>query len=649
MKLSVIIVNYNVLHFLEQCLYAVQKATANIDAEIFVVDNNSVDGSCSMVREKFPEVILIENHDNKGFSKANNQAINQSKGEYVLLLNPDTIVEEDSFEKCIQFMDEHPEAGGLGVKMIDGKGRFLPESKRGLPTPAVAFYKIFGLAKLFGKSKRFGRYHLGHLPKDETHEIDVLAGAYMFLRKKTLDEVGLLDETFFMYGEDIDLSYRITQGGYKNFYFPETTIIHYKGESTKKGSINYVKVFYQAMAIFARKHFSKGRAGMFSFLINMAIYFRAILALLSRFVKAAFLPVLDGMIIYGGFYFILPYWEKFRYEPGYYPPEYLQLVVPAYVLVWLICTWLSGGYQKPIKTLNLLKGLVWGSLSILVLYSLVDESWRFSRALILLGSIWALVSMPTYRLLLNNTGIDLFQLDLKRKKKVALVASPDESSRIKKIIKNSGLKVELIGFVSPSNDSYPEKYLGTLTQLQEIIRIHKIDELIFSATDLSSQQIIGCMLELTDTNIDYKIAPPESLSIIGSSSIDTAGELYVVHLNAISKEKNQRNKRLIDFVLSILFLVCYPVICWTVTQKGTFFKNIFQVIFAQKSWVGYATDNTSNILLPRIKPGVLSSVDKIEDKLSTSKKLEMDMVYAKDYRILHDLEIIFQNWKKLGQ
>jgi GT2 family glycosyltransferase len=193
--LSVIIVNYNVEYFLEQCLLSVEKASKNIDAEIFVVDNNSVDGSVNLVKEKFPFVKLIENKKNTGFSFANNQAIKESNGKYVLLLNPDTLVEEDTFEKIITFMNTHQDAGGLGVMMVDGKGIFLPESKRGLPTPMVAFYKIFGLSALFPKSKIFGRYHVGYLDKNKTHEIEILSGAFMLLRKKVLDEIGLLDET----------------------------------------------------------------------------------------------------------------------------------------------------------------------------------------------------------------------------------------------------------------------------------------------------------------------------------------------------------------------------------------------------------------------------------------------------------------------
>ncbi|MFM1745210.1 MAG: hypothetical protein RLZZ630_1147, partial [Bacteroidota bacterium] len=282
MKLSIVIVNYNVRFFLQQCLQSVREAVKGMDAEVFVVDNASSDGSVEMVRRLFPEVILIDNKDNRGFSKANNQAIRKSKGEYVLLLNPDTLVEADTFHKTCSFMDTHPDAGGLGVHMIDGRGNFLPESKRGLPTPTVAFYKISGLSALFPKSRTFGKYHLGYLDKERTHEVDVLSGAFMLLRKSALDKTGLLDEDYFMYGEDIDLSYRITKAGYKNYYFPETRIIHYKGESTKKSSVNYVFVFYNAMVIFARKHFAPGGAAVFAFMIQIAIWIRAGLAILHR-------------------------------------------------------------------------------------------------------------------------------------------------------------------------------------------------------------------------------------------------------------------------------------------------------------------------------------------------------------------------------
>jgi len=273
-KISVIIVNYNVKFFLEQCLLSVRAAIAGMDAEIFVVDNNSTDGSVAYLRPKFPGVNFIENTDNPGFAKANNQAIKICKGEYVLLLNPDTILGEESIRSLCFFMDEHPKSGGIGVKMIDGHGNFLPESKRSFPSPWVSFCKLFGLAKLFPKSKVFARYSLSYLNENKQHKVDVLAGAFMLLRHEALDKVGLLDESFFMYGEDIDLSYRMVLGGYKNYYIPER-ILHYKGESTKHGDIKYIKAFYGAMIIFFKKYYPHS-GWLMTGLIRFAVALKAL-------------------------------------------------------------------------------------------------------------------------------------------------------------------------------------------------------------------------------------------------------------------------------------------------------------------------------------------------------------------------------------
>lgn len=278
MKLSIVIVNYKVKYFLEQCLCSVQAALAGLDAEIFVVDNHSADGSVEYLRARFPEVVFIENEDNPGFAKANNQAIRQSTGEYVLLLNPDTVIGEESLRTLCYFMDEHPEAGAVGVKMLDGHGVFLPESKRSFPSPWVSFCKIFGLSKLRPGSPLFARYSLPYLDEDKQHEVEVLAGAFMLLRREALNKAGLLDEAFFMYGEDIDLSYRMVLAGYKNYYIPER-ILHYKGESTKYGDIKYVKAFYGAMLIFYRKYYPQS-GWLMSAVIRLAVLLRAFFSFL---------------------------------------------------------------------------------------------------------------------------------------------------------------------------------------------------------------------------------------------------------------------------------------------------------------------------------------------------------------------------------
>ncbi|SHF90560.1 Glycosyltransferase, GT2 family [Mariniphaga anaerophila] len=650
MELSVIIVNYNVKHFLEQCLHSVLKASINISAEIFVVDNNSVDGSTQLVRDKFPQVHLIENKKNVGFAKANNQAIRTAHGKYILLLNPDTVVEEDTFTKVIRFMEEHPDAGGLGVKMIDGKGNFLPESKRGLPTPWVAFCKMSGLAKLFPKSKRFGRYHLSYLNENEIHEVEILAGAFMLMRKDALDKVGLLDETFFMYGEDIDLSYRIIQGGYKNYYFPKTTIIHYKGESTKKGSLNYVKVFYKAMIIFAQKHFSGGNANAFSVLLNLAIWFRAALSVLKRIVDRFFLPILDALFIFAGFLFLTPVWENLRYHPEYYPPDFLQWIVPVYILIWLSAIFFSGGYKKPVKLAHVERGILWGTIAILLIYSLVDIEFRFSRALILLGSVWTAIILVLYRLLLNRIKRNAFGLDIKRSKKIAIAGHPAEASRVREILNQTRIKSEFTGYISLDETDRGEQYIGSINQLNEIVRINRIDEIIFCAENMSSAKIIHAMLELTSLDIDFKIAPPESISIIGSNSIHTAGDLYIVQINAITKPANRMKKRVFDFFTAAFFLVISPVFIWIFNKKQRFLKNVFQVLWGKKSWVGYAETPESKTELPAIKPGILSPVDMFGDAATDWKKNHrLNSLYARNYSVTTDAEILLKGWKNLDR
>jgi GT2 family glycosyltransferase len=652
MELSVIIVNYNVRHFLEQCLHSVYRSVQNLSAEVIVVDNNSVDGSCQMIHKKFPGVILIENKINVGFSKANNQAIRKAGGKYILLLNPDTVVQEDTFSSCLQFMDAHPEAGCLGVKMIDGKGNFLPESKRGLPTPVVAFYKIFGLSALFPTSPRFGRYHLGFLDKDKIHEVDVISGAFMFLRRSVLDKVGLLDEDFFMYGEDIDISYRIAQAGYKNYYYPHTTIIHYKGESTKKGSINYVVVFYNAMAIFAQKHFSKTMAHAYTFIIHLAIYFRAAISILRRFFLTVANPLLDASAVYTGYRIFLPVWESVIFgKEGNYPDTYVHYVVPSYIFVWILFIYFSGGYEKLVKALDLLRGILLGTLAILLIYALLPENLRFSRALIIMGTLWVILTTFGIRLLLSLIDSSHFRIEFfRRRKRIIIVGNKKEAERVFSLVRQTQVKSELIGFVSPDDQFSHQDFLGSVTMIDDMVKINKVDELIFCAKDLTSQTIISTMLRFTNAEIDFKIAPPESLSVIGSNSINTAGDLYVVHFNTLSRELNRRKKRMLDLVLSILFLPFLPVIIWLINHPLQFIKNVFTTLFGLHSWVGYHPSSGESLSsLPRLKPGVLTPACRLERTDADDQVIEkINMLYAKDYSVWNDLSIIWKGFRQLG-
>lgn len=624
-------------------------ASSNLDVEILVVDNNSVDKSTELVKAKFPEVILIENKENVGFSRANNQAIRQAKGEYVLLLNPDTLLEEDTLERCCSFMDNHPEAGGLGVKMVDGKGNFLPESKRGLPTPEVAFFKMFGLASLFPKSKLFGKYHLGFLDEDETHEIEVLSGAYMFLRKEALDKVGLLDEDYFMYGEDIDLSYRVIQGGYKNYYFPEARIIHYKGESTKKTSINYVFIFYKAMIIFAQKNFSNNRAAMFSFLINIAIYLKAGVDLVIRFIKQSFMTIADATLIYTGVVVMADYWEaNYKFAPSKYPPEFFIVVTPIYITIWLLSNYFSGGNDKPIKVTKILRGILVGSILISAITNFVD-AYRFSKALIILGGVISVIVLIVNRLVVHFIRYNNFSLDRDKEKRVALIGNHAESERVLGLLREMDAHVAVIGYITPKkNGERNEFYLGDMSQLNEIIEIYKLDELIFCSKDIPANNIIELMVNIDNRLLDYKIVPDESNYIIGSNSKNRPGDFYTVEikLNIIQKH-NLRNKRVFDLSVSLTCLLCLPLFLLFVKARWNFIKNIFKVVLGNLSWVGFS--GHQHMHLPKIRRGVLTTTTNVvTDHLDEYTIKRLDTIYAKEYAVAADLEIIFKSLNKLG-
>jgi GT2 family glycosyltransferase len=614
-----------------------------------VVDNNSVDGSVALVRQKFPQVKLIANDTNTGFSVANNQAIKQAQGNYILLLNPDTVVQEDTFEKIIGFMNENPRAGGLGIKMVDGKGAFLPESKRGLPTPWVAFYKIFGLAKLLPGSKKFGQYHLTFLDKDQTHEVDILSGAFMLLRKSVLDKIGLLDETYFMYGEDVDLSYRITQAGYKNYYYAGSSIIHYKGESTKKSSVNYVVVFYKAMAIFARKHFSNNGAGPYIFFIYMAIYLRAFAAIATRFVKQLFFPAIDFALILISLYAIKDAYElNYKLYPNFYSASILRIAFPVYTLVWMFFSYLSGGYDRPLKLNRIIRGVLTGSAFILIIYSLLPEYYRFSRALILLGTVSTCGVYLALRFIYNFAGIKQFRLNAESKEKnIAIIGDEEEFKRVSDILKQTSLRPHAIGFVSnEANGVKDANYIGNFTQIDEIIEVHRINEVIFCAKNISSQIIITKMLSLGGKDIEFKIAPPESLSIIGSNSIDTAGELYVIDINNIAKPENKRKKRLLDLATSGILLLFFPLTMILQKKPGKFILNALKVLVSANTWVGYG--NAVRKDLPAIKPSVLTPADELDTPVSGEKFNLLLLSYSKEYKAENDLRIILKAFRKLG-
>lgn len=652
MKLSVIIVSYKVPYFLEQTLLSVQKAAQLIKTEVIVVDNNSRDNSVAMVREKFPWVRLIANTENTGFATANNQGIDIAKGEYILFLNPDTVVREDTFKQTVYFMDQYPQFGGLGVKMIDGTGVFLPESKRGFPSPEVAFYKTFGLSKLFPKSKRFNRYHLGYLDKDENHEVDVLSGAFMLMPRKVLDEIGYWDEAFFMYGEDIDLSYRIIKGGYKNYYYSDTTIIHYKGESTKKGSLNYVKTFYEAMIIFTKKHFQGSSAGLFILMLQFAIYFRAFLTLFSNFTKRGSLFVLDALVAYGGLFIIKDVWAQIRFQDASYydtNPTLIYFNFPFYVLMWIGAMYLRGGYDRHARVKHVLTGILLGTVCITSIYALFPQELRSSRMLILLGTLWTIIAAYFNRSLVSLLQNNTIFWSTSQQRNVIIVGSKHESKRVLNLLYQAHVDFNFIGNVTTAKSFNLDEFLGNIEDLDLLTHFYKVNELIFCGENISFEQIIHWMTRL-GPGMNYKIVPKNSTYIIGSNSKNSAGDLYAVDINFnIANSIQQRNKQLLDIVYSLFLFILSPLLFMFMKDKLGFFRNIALVLARKKTWVGYVYSH-QNDNLPQLLDAVLTPIDTLRRKPSEEQTLHrINLFYAKDYTTSSDLSIMTQAWRDLGR
>ena len=632
MKLSIVIVNYNVKYFLKQCLSAVfgsERRLADgseLELDVWVVDNDSVDGSVEMVRADFPQVHVIENHENVGFAKANNMALARAAGQCLLLLNPDTVVEHDTFVRCVDFFLTHPDCGGLTVKMVDGDGNFLKESKRGFPTPEASFYKISGLIRLFPRSRRFAAYYMGHLPEEETNEIEIMPGAFLMLRREVYEQIGGLDESYFMYGEDIDYSWRIRLAGWKNYYFPETHIIHYKGESTKKGSMNYVYTFYNAMSIFVGRYFSGGNARLFNALLHAAIWLRATVAWGKRIAGRIAVPLVDFAAAYGGFVLLKQLWAtQWANNIDYYPTQYTLVVIPLYILILMVSSWLSGGYDKPVKPMRIVKGMGIGLLLLLAFYSLLGEGQRYSRMLLLAGSAWTLASTLAIRALLSALNVKGYALRARRRGNVLVIGSESEATRVKKLYQERGFPEENIITDSPQHAG----------RVEELIRVERVEEVVFCGADIELKEIISLMATLKTTGVEYKIAPADGDFVIGSDSILSREDLFLDELATISTDSSRRRKRLFDLGSALLLLLFSPLLFWFQKRKKLYFSHCIQVFCGRCSWVGY-----------RGKKGIFSPAD-IAGETSPEVQERLMLRYIRHYKPATDAAILLRNWNRL--
>ncbi len=645
MTLSVIIVNYNVKYFLEQCLHAALKAAEEVETEIIVVDNHSTDESLPYLVPKFPQVKFIRNSANSGFGKACNRGLAEAKGDYILFLNPDTIVAEDSFLKCIHFFKTHPDCGALGVKMIDGSGAFLKESKRAFPSPLTSLFKLFGLSQVFPGSPLFSRYHLGHLDKEQNHEVDVLAGAYLMVRRDVLQEVGSFDEAFFMYGEDVDLSYRIQKAGYKNYYLADTTIIHFKGESTKRGSLNHVRMFYYAMSVFVKKHYGGVKAGFFIFSIQLAIWVRALIAALTKAVSYTGIPAIDAIFILLSFWLAKEAWAGFVRTEIVYPDKLLLFSFPAFTLIYLTAAYYTGLYDRYYKMAKLARSTLVATVTLLALYALLPESLRFSRAIVVLGVFTAFLLIALQRYLLVKAGLLLQPPDASGKPHILIAAAKEEYRGVEHFLQKKGFGERIIGRVGISGSS--ENVITHIDNLHTVAKTLQAKELIFCAGTLSYKRII----ELTarrKSGLKYRFHAFGSCSIVGSDTSTASGEFLSAETEfAIAQSANRRLKRLIDLSAAVFFLLTFPLQLFFVNRPWQFFLNCIEVLAGKSTWVGYSKPSSS---LPRLRDSILAPNGKKQSSKAPAMENRqlLDYWYARNYEPLQDVKTIFRHYQDLG-
>jgi len=546
---------------LKQTLESVYKSVSGIETEVFVVDNNSFDGSSQMVRSAYPDVILIENSENQGFSKANNKGIKRARGDYVLILNPDTVVQEDTFKTLIKFLDEHPEAGAAGCKVLNADGTLQLACRRSTPTPLVVLPKILGLSTLFPKSKLLAKYNLTYLDEDEVSEVDAVSGSFVMVRKTVIEEIGLFDEDFFMFGEDLDWFFRMRKAGYKIYYVPYTKIIHYKGESIRAAGFDAIGMFYKAQIQFVRKHFRKSK----SVFAVMFLYFGIILrGLLSYAVKTgvSLAPLMMDTVLMQ-----LSLLLAIRIKFGSFNEinEYL-LIDGIYTAVWLLSFYIIGVYKKRrLSATYAAWGVIFGFF-VNTTFTFFFNQFAYSREVLIWLLLLNIIILPAWRIgirLARKTGMVPFLGTLGKTmilRRTAIVGSKEEAKRIThKILDRIEYGYTIEGFIDKNSpDSFLDNptYLGNVTDIAEIVSARKITDIIFSTESYSYEEVMDIIDKVKHNKMNFKIVPKQMDFIIGKSSVESIEELSFIDIEfGIDKLINRIIKRSLDLIISSLLLI----------------------------------------------------------------------------------------------
>lgn len=649
--ISVIIVSYNVRDLLENCLHSLNSALEGIPAEVFVVDNKSDDGTVEMVRQRFPSVLLIANDDNLGFARANNLALARARGAHLLLLNPDTLVQEDTIDTMLRFFRENEDVGMAGCKIIRPDGTFELACRRSFPSPWVSFTKLTGLSTLFPKSHLFARYNLTYLNEDETYEVDAISGSFMMLCRKVYDEIGGLDESYFMYGEDLDWCYRTQQAGWKLYYVHSTKIVHYGGESTKRSSIDATAEFYKAMQVFARKNL--GLSTVSSGIITAGIRLRQLLSR-SRYYFSRTWPLLaDALttIIAMLVAELLRFGGLFRFPDYAYPTVYF--VVVAVMWTGLL---IAGAYTR--ERFSIVRSALGVLLAFLILSSLTFffKEWGFSRIVVLIAGALNLLLIPGRRI----AGALFFPQQREHPvtgRRTLLVGLNDLTLDVLRRLKKLDAQTyNIVGLIDLNRKRIGESVegapvIGSVQNIGKVIDENGVTDVIIGPDVLPYSTILGMISRTRGQRVHYRIVPRTMEFIVGKTSVDQLSSVPLLDLEySLMRTSNRVFKRLLDIALSLPgILLIYPIVSLLADSRQPgpavrMIRKLPEVLRGRYSLVGYDPGHAD--MLPDIylgRPG-LTGLAQLRDRehLTEDEILASTIQYVRNYSIFLDIEIIIR-------
>ncbi|MBO6587421.1 MAG: glycosyltransferase [Gracilimonas sp.] len=665
--ISVVIVNYKVKEYIANLLNSLKKAQHDFALEIFVVDNDSGDDSVSYLKERYPEVNYIANEENVGFGKANNQAIRQAKGEFTLIINPDTLVSEDTLDVLVNHMNENPECGAAGCKILNPDGTFAPESRRSIPTIWSASCKVFGLNTLFPESKLFSQYYLSWMGEDEASEIPVLSGSFMFWRTDLLKELDGFDERFFMYGEDIDLCYRVQKTDFRIDYVPDTSIIHYKGESTKKGDLRYIRIFNKALYQFFDKHYSARYSLFFRIFIYLAIWLKTALSFISTNLKKL-KPVFADLILLNlsvALGFLIRYGIK---GTNILTPEgtkylWINLLM---TLLFLFSGSLLGMFKKNKESISTALKALSITYSGVVIITFFVRNLAYSRLGLIFGFILGVIFFVTFKLIrANRKDAGNMNRGRLRNSRVILVGDAGQSADIiSKIHTRPDWSYEVVGYVNVDEDD--EKALGGLTQLRDLVKAYQVDQVFFALNSISYKQMLKEISNLQKEEIVFKLIPDSMDFILGKSNVEYLEVIPLVEVEfEYSKPINRLLKRLLDLGLSVplfvlLLLVCWPAVLfsrrdWVFVDGIKLYRQIEQnkwknrlrllwyVISGKLSLVGAPISESVMEQSSTAKKGVTGLIQISKNRIQQEEEAEsFGLYYLQNYSLWMDIDILIK-------